>query len=207
MSEGRKPLILSALRMEVRAIKRAIGNAADVEVMGLRARRLRSDWASGNPTYLIVAGLGGGLDPALAVGDLVLDDPGGLVRSTSIRRGLIHTAEKVIASPAEKQALWKQTGAIVGDMESAILRAAAKQAGIPYIGLRSISDRADQTIDERVLGLVDEVGSPRAVAVAKFLAMNPGMIGELRQLQRQADLALNSLAAGVRDIIAELGRQ
>jgi uridine phosphorylase len=174
--------------MEARSIARALAGsrvAFDLEVIGIRASRLPRDLGRRGASCIIMAGLGGALDPALKIGDVVLDD-------------VIHTSERLITTAAEKAALFLKTGCRAVDMENAIVRAAAEAAGILFIGIRAISDTADQAVDPSVMNLVDEVGRPRPLAVAKLLLLRPGMIGELGRLRADSEKALESLGTAVR---------
>jgi hypothetical protein len=89
-------------------------------------------------------------------------------------------------------------------MENAIVRRAAGKAGIPFIGIRAISDRADQSIDPAVLSLVDDLGQPRPLAIAGLLLRKPRMVNELRQLQKQGELAAAALGAAVRAAVEKI---
>ncbi|MDP0496968.1 MAG: hypothetical protein Q7Q73_12265, partial [Verrucomicrobiota bacterium JB024] len=73
------------------------------------------------PKCVILAGFGGALDPALQRGDIVIDRG----------EGKIHTADDVVASVADKAALFTQTGRPVVDMESAPVAAVADEMGVP----------------------------------------------------------------------------
>jgi adenosylhomocysteine nucleosidase len=140
-----------------------------------------------------MAGLAGALDPGLKIGDVVMDD--------ATTRGRIYTADHLIATPAEKAALFRQTGALAVDMENAIVRRAAEAAGIPFIGIRAISDTADQAIDPAVLTIADEVGRPKPLAIAMLLIRRPGMAAKLRRLQADSHRALAALGAAVKTLI------
>src|ERR1700722_14316685 len=74
-------VIFTALQIETKAVQRAltgIRRPVQVHTIGLRAVRVPTVLPK-NVGVMIVAGLGGGLDPALKVGDVVVDDPHGLV--------------------------------------------------------------------------------------------------------------------------------
>jgi adenosylhomocysteine nucleosidase len=188
-----KPLIFTALQMEARAIAGALAKSQrpfDLEVIGIRACRLPRDLAQRGASCIIMAGLAGALDPTLKIGDVVLDDA-------------IHTSDRLITTAAEKANLFRQTNCRAVDMENAIVRAAAAAAGISFIGIRAISDTADQAVDPRVLKLVDEVGRPRPLAIAGLLLRRPTIIGQLRRLHSDSATALESLGRAVR---AELFR-
>lgn len=151
---------------------------------------------------IIMAGLAGALHPALQIGDVVIDAasdkiPGNL----KFRRGKIYTADRLIATPAVKADLFHATGALVVEMENAIIRAAANAAGIPFIGIRAVSDTADQALDPAVLGLVDNLGRMRPLAIAGTLLRRPALIPYLNRLGAASRLAADRLAEAVREIL------
>src|SRR5690349_528345 len=110
-------LIFAALNAEARALKGITG--ASVHVIGLRGARGLP--AVGPGSRVLVAGLGGALDPMLRVGDLVIDTP---VGDGPWRVGAIHSAERAVTTPEEKGALFRETGALAVDMEHAAVRRA-----------------------------------------------------------------------------------
>jgi adenosylhomocysteine nucleosidase len=192
--------ILAALMPEMRAIERAVGGVAGVEVhlIGLNATRIP---AIAPGTLVIVAGLAGALDPALRVGDLVLDTPvADLPAALPWRLGAIHTADHLITMAADKAALFRQTGAIAVDMEQAAVRRALPNIS-QIIGLRAISDPADMALDPAVVGMIDSVGRPRPLAVISTLARRPGLIPHLRELNANSKLALRNLGLGVKALV------
>jgi adenosylhomocysteine nucleosidase len=194
-----KPLLFAAMQMETRAI------GMDAETVGIRACRLRHDAIPLGTPLVIMAGLGGALDPALNVGDIVVHAPLGWSLPT-LRTGTIHTVDRMITDPAEKASLFKSTGGLAIDMENAIVRRAAESRGVPFVGIRAISDTAGQAIDAEIFNLVDEIGRPRPIAAMSLLARRPGLIRSMRRLQSDTEIALAKLAEAVRELV-ELIRQ
>jgi nucleoside phosphorylase len=202
-------LILTALRLETRAVARALGlrtrekglsakgTVGDIEVelmtVGLRAARLPAV-VPNDVKFIIMAGLGGGLDPSLRVGDVVTGDG-------------IHTSAEAALTPERKAELFCRTGARVVDMETAIVRRWAEAAGVPFIAIRAVSDAADEAIDPGVLALVDEVGRPRAFAVARYLLSRPSGIRRLLRLGAASRAAGERLGEAVREIITAPDRR
>ena len=154
---------------------------------------------------VIMTGLAGALDPALQIGDVVVDcdlelpDFGRL-----LRRGRIHGADRIVATPHEKAELHRQTGALAVEMEGAIVRKWAKELGASFIGIRSISDRADQTLDPAVLALVDEWGRPRWGRIPGTLLRRPWLLPQLIRLGRDSQRAARRLGAAVRALVDHL---
>ncbi|MGA2232903.1 MAG: hypothetical protein ABSH22_18540 [Tepidisphaeraceae bacterium] len=220
MSEGAgKVLVCCALAMEARAIRRGVkGSSLGVPaalVVGIRAVRLKQS-AIGDFKCIIMAGLGGGLDPDLKIGDVVIDDAAGLISeaceenlsaAVNWRRGKIHTVDTIVATPAEKAELFLRTRAAAVDIENAVVRAMAEKAGVAFLGIRAISDTANQSISPKVMGMVDEVGRPKILEVGQALLRKPGLIGELMRLGEQSKRAGAAMGKAVRIVVNELDLQ
>jgi Phosphorylase superfamily len=201
------PLIFTALELEAAAITRRLAAAnlrIPVQVIGIRARYLPANLADPGVPCVLMAGLAGGLDPALRIGDLVWDDPHGLAAGLPGRRGLIHTADRPIATPAEKAALFHAKGALAVEMENAVVRAACERGGLRFIGLRCISDTAADAIDAQILTLMDDRGRTRPLAAAKLVARRPHLVPALTRLGAQSRQAADALAAAVLGLVEKL---
>jgi hypothetical protein len=73
--------------------------------------------------------------------------------------------------------------------------------GVPLIGLRAITDAADEALDPALLGLVDDFGHPKLFALASFLARHPSRIASLRRLGAAARLAGLRLGEAVSSLL------
>jgi hypothetical protein len=200
MDRRRRLMIFTALTREARAVQRAIGVVRNVEVhvIGLRGKGLPP--VAPNDTVL-VAGLGGALDPALKVGDLVLDTRvAGLPASLPWHTGSIHTAADLVKTPAEKATLFRETGASVVDMEHDRVRAGVKTER-PVVGLRAISDPADMALDPRVADFIDPFGRPQPLAILKTIGRRPGMLPHLIRLNSNTRIALRNLGLGAAALV------
>ena len=177
---------------------------AALHVIGLGVRRVP---AVEPGSVVVLAGLAGGLDPSLGVGDLVLDTPfgGNPPLEGPWRVGAIHTTSSLISTAPDKACLFRQTGALAVDMEQAIVRRTLP-APVTVIGLRAISDPAGMAIDPAVVRLVDEVGRPRPLAIAAALVRRPGLVPHLRDLRANARRALGTLAAAMPALLAIVQR-
>jgi hypothetical protein len=188
-----------------RAFRAGGVSAPPIHVIGLRAARL-SQIPLGDAELILVAGLGGGLDPRLRVGDLVLDTPvPALPQDLPWHVGPIHSVGSLVTTPADKATLFGQTGALAVEMEQAAVRRAAPP-GARVIGLRAISDPADMAIDPAVLTFLDGTGRPRPLVVGTTLLRRPTLIPHLRTLRRNTRLALHNLCAGVAALVPLIAR-
>ncbi|HEX8913377.1 MAG TPA: hypothetical protein VF796_13535, partial [Humisphaera sp.] len=194
-------LILSAVRMEAAAVARAVPAGVPVLTIGIGAGRLPARVPTGC-RLVILAGLAGGLDPALAVGDVVADVDGcrgeadvlRAVAGLSCVTGRITSSPVPVTTPAAKADWFARTRAAAVDMESSAVRAWAAAADVPLLHLRAVSDAADDALDPEILGLVDEVGRPRPGRVAGYLLRHPTRAPALARLGAAAKLACGRVA-------------
>ena len=101
-----------------------------------------------------------------------------------LHTGLLAESKTVLTSPSEKRALFDSTGAIAVDMESAAVVAVAHQAGVPFVAIRAIADRADLTIPQGVLRNLDPFGRVRPLSFLRELFVNPNDLFSLIRLAR-----------------------
>jgi len=155
------------------------------------------------PPVVVAAGLAGGLDPGLRVGDLCAEVHGPAGWSP-LPRGLwkpvrIAHAEHIVGTSAEKQSL-RDSGDIC-DMESALLATTCREAGIPFLSLRAVSDtaRADLPVPPETL-LDPTTGLPSATALLALLALlatHPQKIVRFARMVRDARTARHRLHAAL----------
>ncbi len=193
--------------MESRAVERAlkgVGRPVEIHTIGIGARRVPSVLPKDLGT-IIMAGLAGALDPALRIGEVVVDDPGALVpQKLSLRRGRILTAERIVATSEEKAKLFAETGAAAVDMEQADVQKLAKRRGVGFIGVRAISDTADEAVNPKILSMVDEIGRPKPMAMAAALMSDPDLVKQVIRLGKNAKVACGRLGEAVRMIVENL---
>ena len=90
----------------------------------------------------------------------------------------------ILRTPSEKAALFKQSGAIAVDMESAAVAQEAAEARIPFMAIRVVVDPSHMTVPAGVLAAVDEFGSIRALRLFKNLIRRPEDLIPLVRLGR-----------------------
>jgi hypothetical protein len=205
----RRVLILAAIQMEADAIAGALkltfatdktsatgllphDLAIELKLIGVRGRHIPDRLDPTDLKLIISAGLAGGLDPALKCGDVVADSPESL-EIPGARSGRIHSSDSVVATPAQKAELFRQTGAMAVDMETASIRRLADSISLPCIAIRAISDESRDMIDPAVMRLVDSLGRMRVGKVVALLIRRPGSIRHLLRLKANSDRALKEL--------------
>jgi adenosylhomocysteine nucleosidase len=211
-------VILTAVALEARAVAKAWGLPApkpgkpvrtertvptvEVHLVGIGGVRMPTDLHDPPVGVIIMAGLAGGLDPILRVADIVIDDcPAPYVPHIQYRRGKIIVSPTIISTPSGKLQLFRQSGALAVDMESAAARALAAELGVAFVLVRAISDSAAEALDPAVLKMVDAFGRPRPLSIARALVRQPSLIPQLRQLSENARQAAANLAAAVAAIV------
>jgi len=167
-----------------------------------RAARLIID--GHRPRRLVSAGFAGGLDPALARGAVV--EPGSVrgESETSIPLqlaaagpggGRIVTVDRIVRTPAEKAALAAATGATVVDMETLAVAEVAREAGLPCLSIRVISDAAGDELPPDVTRLVaPQSGLRRAGSLLGMIGRRPRAALDLWQLWERAVVDGRTLA-------------
>jgi hypothetical protein len=173
----------------------------DIKVIGVGAIRLPpADDAP--PEVIIMAGLAGALDPALMIGDLIIDETSTWPdRSLPYPRRKIHTSQSLVATVGDKSNLYAQTGAAAVEMENTAVQELVRKWGTKYLGIRAISDRADQPIDPAVLKCITPFGGAKMNILFKTVR-RPGLMKEFYRLFRDSNAALKSLSAALESILS-----
>jgi len=229
-------LVLTAVELEARALARALSlpllpslsfpafgrGTLRVAPVGLRAGLLGSRWtalvAASDRPLVVSAGVCGGLDPALRVGDLVLPDAvindGGLrlpvtgsvaqraaaAGGAPARTGVMATASRAVATPDAKAALRAATGAVAVDTESATILEAAAARGCSFLVVRAVSDDARETLPEELMRLMGADGRIRWGGVLALA--HPRVLRRALQLRRSSRRALESVAGSLARLAA-----
>jgi adenosylhomocysteine nucleosidase len=167
------------------------------------ARRLIEAGATG----IVSFGLAGGLDPKLPAGALVVaeavaadgqvwaTDPELSAKLGGVTGHLCLGLDHVVVSTADKRRLSRETGAAVVDMESGAVAAIASAAGVPFAVVRAVCDPADRTLPPAALVALDGAGRMGAARMAMSVMANPGQLGALCGLARDAVMARRALRA------------
>ena len=165
---------------------------------------------------VISLGVCGALSPALKPGDLVIGagvicagqrfptDAAWAERLAAdlpfAVKGDVAGGDAVLASAADKAALFAATGALVVDMESHAAARLAQRHALPFAVLRAVSDTADHSLPPAALAGFRQDGGIDLAAVLGSLARQPGQIGALLRTARQAGPAFSALKAARRTL-------
>jgi adenosylhomocysteine nucleosidase len=119
---------------------------------------------SEKPCKVIGGGFAGGLDPALRVGDTLVSESAAVIFSREIP----------LETPEQKAAAFRETGARLVDMETAVIAAACAAEGIPFVAIRAVSDSADEPLPVPFQFWFDvKRQRPRPFALVGFLLRRP----------------------------------
>ena len=181
------------------------------------AKRLLAEGARA----LLSFGIAGGLDPALRPGDLTIGS--GVVVGEAPRAcdaawrqalaaalpgaksGAIYGATNAVVYPAEKAALFRSTGAIGVDLESAGVALACAEAERPFAVLRAIADPASRAVPPSALAGLTPLGRLDPLAVLRTALGRIGDVGGLAQLGLDTRAALGTLRGAARRLGPTLG--
>ncbi len=206
-------LVCFALREEARPFEAQAGHRPHVRVLvtGMgrhNARRsARLALASAPPDVVLTCGFAGGLNPALARGEVVFAaEPGFVWRDRLLAAGArpatFHCADRIAATAAEKRQLREATGADAVEMESAAIAEACRRRGVPCVTVRVISDAAgeDLPVDfNRFLGPDQRLVLTRLVGA---VLRRPALVRALLALRRTTRAAAQRLAAVLATVTA-----
>ncbi len=200
--------IITGLKSEAQCMADTpVADNADMRVAAAVSKRALADaraLAANGCTALVSFGIAGGLDPRLDTGTLILANevimPDGtrlktderarralhksLERDVHIVHAPIVGSSKVIMSPRRKINMHVDTGGAAVDMESHSVALAAKEAGIPFLVIRAISDNAFNRVPRSVLGGLAPDGGRRPWRVMLNLLIRPFDLPGLIRLRR-----------------------
>lgn len=204
-TSSKRVLVCFALREEARPFEKLAGCRPHLRMLitgmgpGNAGRAVAAALAAVRPALVLSCGFAGGLDPALARGDVVFAaDPGFVWRDRLLAAGAkpvkFHCAERIAATAAEKRQLRESTGADAVEMESAAIVAECRQRGVPCATVRVISDAAGEDLPldfNRFLGPNHRLALPRLLGA---VLGQPGLLRVLLELHRTTREAAQRLA-------------
>ena len=161
-------------------------------------------------TRLVSFGIAGGLAPALAPGAVLLPNAVHTHKGEAIEvdkswhgfiaaklgmvaSGIILGAAAIVASAADKHALFHASGAVAADLESGPIARAASAAKIPFIVLRAIADPGERNLPAAAMLGLDDKGRVALRPVLRSILRQPNQIRGLIQVSRDTNRAFDTL--------------
>lgn len=117
------------------------------------------------------------------------------------RIGRFVSTDRVVGSAKEKREFAKHTEAIGLDMESAALAAEASRAQVPFIVIRSVSDRLDEDLPLDFNLFLSPTGWVKGVVA---VLTTPSSLLGLGRLRRQSAVAAQALTEFFRQYVATM---
>jgi adenosylhomocysteine nucleosidase len=117
-----------------------------------------------------------------------------LAREIGAFDGAVFGTNAILATEEEKSRAWRDTGALVVDLESDVVARIASQAGIPFLVARTIADTACRELPPAALIPLSEAGTPNLARVLGSVLRRPQQIATLIRLARETRMALSALA-------------
>lgn len=195
-----------------------------------RARDALSQVCDRFPVSLVISiGYAGGIHPALLAGDLVVADTilennprtstadphpaqtsspdGSLVEramklSLGIKmyRGGLLTVDEPVCKPEDKWALAKRYSVVAVDMETSGLLQCAKEKGLPFLSVRSITDTANEEL-VNFSSCINEYGEVSRIKAGWHILTHPGTIPKIRELRVNSQKAAQNLTRFVEEFL------
>ena len=156
------------------------------------------------PRLVVSAGFGGGLDPGLTRGDLVVAQsivdavgrawdaepgtlPPWLAEVPRLRLGRLLTMDRIVRLPEEKLSLGGQHAAVAVDMESLAVAEVCRERGAAFLAVRVINDAAEDELPPDVQRLVvQKTRTARLGAALGAICRRPSSLKDMLQLQQRA---------------------
>lgn len=178
-----------------------------------------------SPTIILSSGFGGALYDNAAIGELIwasrvllmnngisdtmdLPDSGHLFdrlsQKLTIQEGSIITLERWMKKPEIKRTLSEPLLFPVCDMETFPLAKASLTRGLPFVAIRSITDRSHEEIPPELLSVSDESGNYRLSRAMNVLLGNPSLIPRALTLGRSSAVASKNIWRAVKALIEVL---
>lgn len=177
----------------------------------VRAAEGAQQMVDSGATGLVSFGVGGGLDPSLPPGSLVvatmvITPEGEKIKTDSSWRNHIQEltpgpliiagiagSDHAVTSRQAKSDLFAVTGAVAVDMESHAVARVAIKTGVPFLALRAIADPAHRTVPVSAMHGLSPDGHARTLAVLGNLLLRPWELPDLIRLGRDMQKGLRAL--------------
>ena len=155
------------------------------------------------PKLLLSAGIVGAISPKLKVGDVgkirqVVDVATGAIYPTTGGDWVLATSQDV-SDAAEKHELLTKFGADVVDMEAAAVAQVAKERGLEFAAIKSISDDAE--FDMPPLNRFIDNGKFDTRRFLIYIALHPRWWRALGKIKKNSEIATEKLCREVRHLI------
>jgi adenosylhomocysteine nucleosidase len=172
---------------------------------------------------IISTGFGGAVLPGLSVGDIVAAQQllhssasgfeeievgiygrNSIADSLGFNRGTFISCDAILDKKTLVKQLPDHVSNPVLEMESAAVARVAETQGIPFLGIRAISDPWDEELDFSINEFCDENMKIRIPKVLATIAKRPKIIPQLIRLARTSSVAAKSLAVAMERLLNKI---
>ena len=216
-----KPQLWKLDRMPVKLARNKLERSVAVVQSGIgteNARHAASMLIEAGAVRLASSGVAGGLDPGLKSGDVVVATTvlsprkGGSAyimrcddrlsdamaqrleaQGIEVRRGPVFTSASALCSVDEKRRLFRETGALVVDMEASGVAGAALGFGASLLVIKVVCDQADTSVPEMLADALRSDGSVNMLKIFKAILKRPSLSRRLIAMDREFSAATAAL--------------
>jgi len=172
------------------------------EKFARRAAEVAIDYAQ--PKLLLSAGIVGAISPKLKVGDVgkirdVIDVATGAIYPTTNGGDWVLATSQDVSDAGEKHQLLSKFGADVVDMEGAAVAQVARERGLEFAAIKSISDDAE--FDMPPLNRFIDDGKFDTRRFLIYVALHPRWWGALGRIKKNSEIATEKLCEAVKHLI------
>ncbi len=176
-----------------------------------------------NPDWIVSAGFAGGLDPSLRRGHILMAneiinsdaseklsvglkiEPSAVASSPGLHVGSLASVDQLLATPEEKKALGKQTGALACDMESLAVAQTCREGQTRLLSVRIITDGVNDQLPPEVEKLLSQDSlAARLGAAAGAIFNRPSSVKDMWALKEEALRATDRLAKFLVSMLPQL---
>ncbi|HEX6987000.1 MAG TPA: 5'-methylthioadenosine nucleosidase [Planctomycetaceae bacterium] len=182
------------------------------------ARATRALLDGHRPAWVVACGFAGALREGIKIGDIVVSDavcdhdgeelatPHGMAADPAkgLHVGRFVTTPGVVRAVAEKRDLAGRLGAIACDMESHAVAAVCREAGVPFMAVRAVTDDLSADLPAEVHALLATTGAGRLGAAVGALWNRPESVKDLWKLRENAAAAARRLAPFLAGVVEQL---
>ncbi len=182
------------------------------------ARATRALLDGHHPNWVVCCGFAGALQEGINVGDIVVsralhhlgdepvDTPHGMPSDAKhgLHVGPVVTVGHIVRTVVEKKELAATTNAIACDMESYAVAGVCRDANVPFMVVRAITDDLSADIPAEVHTLLETTGAGRLGATVGALWNRPGSVKDLWKLREDAAVAARRLAPFLASVVEQL---
>lgn len=170
-----------------------------------------------HPNWVIACGFSGALRDGIGIGDIIVADaisyadheiavPHGLAANPAngLHVGRFVTTDAIVHTVADKRQLADRRDSIACDMESYAVAVACREAKVPFMAVRVVTDDLSADLPAEVHALLASTGAGRLGATVGALWNRPESVKDLWKLRENATKAARRLAPFLASVIEQL---